>query len=155
MSMGKSMIAYSVLVRFEPVDGKAAWLVAFTGVDAAAAARIHRRELARGRRSMLVTVPRTDALRPVGPVTFEVPTGPQDAEDFLVVLVDGTRVGMLTWWRGDDGSIDAWYFEEDASGSLVEVCALSHSCEYAKGALALLIKTRGAAIAAAQQEQIS
>jgi hypothetical protein len=97
-------------------------------------------------------------LRPVGPVglvTFEVPTGPQDAEDFLVVLVDGTRVGMLTWWRGDDGSIDAWYFEEDVSGSLIEVCALSHSREYAKGTLAQLIKTRGTAVAAAQQEQIS
>jgi hypothetical protein len=150
------VIKYSVLVKFDPqLDGKEAWAVAFTGVDAATAARIHRRELARGRCARIVVVPRASALRPVGPVTFEVPTGPQDAEDFLVVLVDGTRVGMLTWWRDDDGSIDAWYFEEDASGSLVEVCALSHSREYAKGTLAQLIKTRGTAVAAAQQEQIS
>lgn len=75
-------------------------------------------------------------------VTFEVPAEPQDGEDFFVVLVDGARVGMLTWWRGDDGEIDAWYFEEDATGGLVEVCAIDHSCEYAKGALAQLLGAR-------------
>lgn len=80
-------------------------------------------------------------MNPIEIITFEDPSEPQDAEDFLVVRVDGARVGMLTWWRGD-GTIDAWYFEPDATGQLVKICALSHSREYAKGALAQLLEAR-------------
>lgn len=49
------MPKYSVLVKFEhQIDGRDAWLTAFTGVDQATATRIHQRELTKGRHVLLV-----------------------------------------------------------------------------------------------------
>ena len=51
------MLKYSVLVKFEhQIDGKEAWLTAFTGVDPVTAAMIHRREIKKGRHALLVEI---------------------------------------------------------------------------------------------------
>lgn len=59
-----------------------------------------------------------------------------------MVLVDGVRVGELTWWRGAEGALDAWYFEDDVAGSLEQVCSLTHSRGYAEGACAKMLEER-------------